>query len=289
MSDPDPGDPKDSSTNTNERSWTDLGPRIVSALVLLAITLFAVWVSGPLFAVLVGLVYGGIYREWELMITAHSMDRSSYVLCGFVLVLPLVVILGGLWIALVLCAIALLIVVVSNRKLMWWRLLGVGLFSAVSIALVTIRGDGSPGFAACIFLGATVWMTDTGAFFAGRQFGGPKIAPEISPAKTWSGAIGGLTIGALSGLFVWIVNVPDAPWWIGLIIAAAISVAGQLGDLAESWLKRHFRIKDSGDIIPGHGGLMDRLDSLTFASLFVFSVGLASKGTDFVPLGLVHW
>jgi phosphatidate cytidylyltransferase len=86
-------------------------------------------------------------------------------------------------------------------------------------------------------------MTDTGAFFAGRQFGGAKLNPEISPAKTWSGAIGGLITGSLAGLVVWVVATPS-PWWIGVAIAATVSIAGQFGDLGESAIKRHFRIKD---------------------------------------------
>jgi phosphatidate cytidylyltransferase len=123
----------------------------------------------------------------------------------------------------------------------------------------------------------------------GRQIGGEKLAPDISPGKTWSGAIGGLAIGALAGLVLWLIVVPASPWWIGLLIAVATSILGQVGDLLESAIKRRFRVKDSGDIIPGHGGLMDRLDSTTFGALFLFSVGALHLGTGAVAQGFLGW
>jgi phosphatidate cytidylyltransferase len=131
-------------------------------------------------------------------------------------------------------------------------------------------------------------MTDSAAFFTGRQIGGEKLAPDISPSKTWSGALGGLALGTAAGLVVWILAT-DSPWWIGAGLAALVSVFGQLGDLSESAVKRRFRIKDSGDIIPGHGGLMDRLDSLTFGVLFIFLVGLLHSGSSDIAGGILFW
>jgi phosphatidate cytidylyltransferase len=133
-----------------------------------------------------------------------------------------------------------------------------------------------------------VWGTDSAAFFTGRQIGGEKLVPDISPSKTWSGALGGLVLGTSAGLVVWIIAT-DSPWWIGLIMSATISVLAQLGDISESAAKRHFRIKDSGDIIPGHGGLMDRLDSLTFGVLFVLLIGTLHAGFGAVAEGLLFW
>ncbi len=129
------------------------------------------------------------------------------------------------------------------------------------MALLQTHGETSTGIVAMWYLGSVVWLTDTGAFFTGRQIGGEKLAPDISPSKTWSGALGGLSLGTLAGLVVWLAFT-HSPWWIGLILSASISILGQVGDLTESAVKRLFRVKDSGDIIPGHGGLMDRLDSL---------------------------
>jgi phosphatidate cytidylyltransferase len=134
-----------------------------------------------------------------------------------------------------------------------------------------------------------IWTTDTGAYFTGRQVGGEKLAPDISPGKTWSGALGGFAMGTLVGLVIWLLILPQSPWWIGLGLSAALSILGQVGDLAESAIKRRFRIKDSGDIIPGHGGLMDRLDSLTFGAIFMFLVGLAHSGIGAIAAGFLYW
>ncbi len=134
-----------------------------------------------------------------------------------------------------------------------------------------------------------IWATDIGAYFTGKQVGGEKLAPDISPSKTWSGAIGGFALGTLAGLIVWLWVVPNSPWWIGLLLASATSIMGQVGDLSESAIKRRFRIKDSGDIIPGHGGLMDRLDSLTFGTIFLFLVGWLHGGFDAVAAGILFW
>lgn len=270
-------------------SFADLGPRLGSAAVLLAATIAAVWLGGILFAVFTGVAFALLYREWELITSLQKPSGSGLVLAGLVGLMPLAGVAGGpLAIAIVALAGAL-IGLVFRPNLIGWRIMGLGFTGLVVAALVAIRGTSFIGFAACFYLGASVWMTDTGAFFTGRQFGGAKLNPEISPAKTWSGAAGGLVIGALSGLVVWLIAVPQSPWWIGLLIAAGISVAGQLGDLSESGLKRRFRIKDSGDMIPGHGGLMDRMDSLTFGALFVFVVGLVHSGLSAVPDGILIW
>jgi phosphatidate cytidylyltransferase len=169
-----------------------------------------------------------------------------------------------------------------------WRAGGLIYFGLVVMATLAVRGSAPIGILAGVFLGTVVWLTDTGAFFTGRQVGGEKLAPEISPSKTWSGAIGGLALGTICGFLLWIVFTPS-PWWIGLGFAAVMSVLGQLGDLTESALKRRFRIKDSGDIIPGHGGLMDRLDSLTFPVLFMFAVGALHLGTGSAASGFLSW
>src|SRR5690606_5143268 len=154
---------------------------------------------------------------------------------------------------------------------------------------LAIRGSGSDGILVCVFLGSVVWLTDTGAYFTGRQLGGEKLAPDISPSKTWSGALGGLALGTVAGLLLWIIVVPASPWWIGLALALALSISGQLGDLTESAVKRRFRIKDSGDIIPGHGGLMDRLDSVTFPAFLLVVVGVLHSGWGDIASGVLHW
>ncbi len=126
-----------------------------------------------------------------------------------------------------------------------------------------------------LFTLAVVWSSDVGAYLAGRLLGGPRLAPAISPGKTWSGAVGGLVAAMTGG----VASIGDG--WSILPLAAVMGVASQLGDLGESALKRHYGVKDSGRLIPGHGGLLDRLDGLMAASLVVAgTLWLKSIGYD---------
>ena len=272
-----------------KRPWTDLGPRVASALVLIVVTVVGLWLGGYVFAALVGAVFAGCYREWERMVTLKPLTPVGGVLIGIVAASALIFPLWGVPAALALILAGCVLAVVLDREVGFWRAGGLAFFGLVIVATLAMRGSGWEGVLAGVFLGFVVWPTDTGAFFTGRQIGGEKLAPDISPSKTWSGAIGGFALGTLAGLVVWLIIAPASPWWIGLAFAATISILGQLGDLSESAIKRRFRVKDSGDIIPGHGGLMDRLDSLTFGVLFVFAVGWMRGGLDGVAAGFLTW
>ena len=286
MSDPDPASA--ASAPSRRRLWSDLGPRLISALVLIALVLVALYIGGYFFAAVVGAVFAGAYREWETMVSRAPLTPSGWVLIALValsgLVYPLFGPLGTISVIAVACLLALGL----RGEGMLWRVLGLVIYGAIIVAALAMRGDSMAGVWAGIYLGTVVWMTDSAAFFTGRQIGGEKLAPDISPSKTWSGALGGLALGTGAGLLLWIFGT-DSPWWIGLALSAGISLLGQLGDLAESAIKRHFRIKDSGDIIPGHGGLMDRLDSLTFGILLVLLVGALHAGFGSVAEGLLFW
>lgn len=131
-----------------------------------------------------------------------------------------------------------------------WIVVGFG-------ALLALRADPAVGRQNLLFVLAIVWATDIGAYLVGRLVGGPKLAPRISPGKTWSGAAGALVAALLVGL---VVSGPAA-FERAALVAAGLSLIGQAGDLAESAAKRHFGVKDSGNLIPGHGGLLDRLDA----------------------------
>jgi len=255
---------------------------------MIALTAAALYIGGYVFAAVVGAVFAGAYREWERMVTRAPLTPGGMVLMGLValsgLVYPLFGPLGTIVVIALACGIAL----AMRGEAAPWRVLGLATYGAIIIAALAMRGDTMTGIWAGVYLGTVVWMTDSAAFFTGRQIGGEKLAPDISPSKTWSGALGGLALGAGAGLLVWLL-VTDSPWWIGLGLSATISILGQLGDLTESAIKRHFRIKDSGDIIPGHGGLMDRLDSLTFGSLLVLLVGALHAGYGSVAEGLLYW
>lgn len=274
-------------------SWTDLGPRIISAIVIIAIVATALYFGSYIFAGVVGVVVALAYREWDRMVTLQPLTALGAVLIGLVAISGLAYPYFGpfgplatLAVIVIACAISLL----GPREAVAWRVGGLVFFAAVIIACVAMRGLGAEGVIAGWFLGIVVAMNDTGAYFVGRVVGGEKLVPAISPAKTWSGAIGGWVIGTAAGTIFWVVFNSGAPGWVGLALAGVMGVLGQIGDLTESAIKRRFRVKDSGDIIPGHGGLMDRLDSITFAVLFVFVVG-ALRGGDWANVagGFLHW
>ena len=271
------------------RPWTDLGPRVLSGLVLIGITIVGVYFGGYVFAAMVGAVFAGCYREWDRMVTLKPLTPVGGVLIGLLGVSALLYPIWGPLPVAVAVAAGIVIALVADRSTALLRAAGLVFFGLIIVAAIAMRGTTPEGALTAVFLGVVIWMTDTGAFFTGRQIGGEKLAPDLSPGKTWSGAIGGFAFGTLAGLVVWLIIASGSPWWIGLALAAMLSILGQVGDLAESAVKRRFRVKDSGDIIPGHGGLMDRLDSLTFGLLFVFAVGWARAGIGDIPGGFLNW
>jgi len=159
-------------------------------------------------------------------------------------------------------------------KKLW---MGVGLFyiTLPILSLVYIRLEDSAGFMAVAWLFVLVWSADSGAYFFGRLIGGPKFAPRISPKKTWAGFFGGVMMAALIGWIVGYYLDNNAVLNIQLItVSAVVGAISQFGDLLESAIKRHFNVKDSGTLIPGHGGLLDRVDGLLAAALCVGLINL---------------
>ena len=275
-------------TAPGRRSWADLGPRLASAFILLPLTAVTLYLGGYIFAAVVGAVFAGAYREWETMVTLKPLTPFGIFLIGMVWVSAILFPLWGAPATLAVVALAAVIAIARGGEGALWRAGGTLYFGIVIIAVLGMRGTAPIGIIAGVFLGMVIWLTDTGAFFTGRQVGGEKLAPDISPAKTWSGAIGGLALGTIAGTIFWHFTT-TSPWWIGLLLAGAMSILGQIGDLSESALKRRFRVKDSGDIIPGHGGLMDRLDSVTFGVIFLYLVGVFHAGTTAVAAGFLTW
>jgi phosphatidate cytidylyltransferase len=282
------GSPQPDPSTGTRRSWADVGPRLASAFVLIAVTATALYVGSYLLAAVVGAVYGGAYREWETMVSRAPLTPMGWVLIALVGLSGLAYLAFGLIAGVAAIVLACVVALFMEAEHRVWRIAGLVLFGLLIVSILAMRGTGMAGVWAGVYLGTVVWMTDSAAFFTGRQIGGEKLAPDISPSKTWSGALGGLALGTGAGLLVWI-WVTESPIWIGLVLSAAISILGQAGDLSESAVKRHFRIKDSGDIIPGHGGLMDRLDSLTLGVFLVVIVGAAHAGFGAIAEGLLHW
>jgi phosphatidate cytidylyltransferase len=252
---------------------SELQKRIVSAIVLAILALGATWIGGTvftLFSVLIGLL---IFYEWST-ITGFSY-RSRYTLFGWA---SLIVVLGqlildgarlgaGISLYLLIGFTIVMALVAAVRKSSYW--LAGGLFYAglSGISLAYLREV--HGLIAIVFIFAVVWGTDIMAYFTGRAIGGAKLAPSISPGKTWSGAIGG-TISALI-LGVVVLMAASVPIEFGVILfTLVLSVGSQIGDLFESFIKRRFGVKDSSHLIPGHGGVMDRVDGLVAACFIAF-------------------
>lgn len=168
-----------------------------------------------------------------------------------------------------------------------WIALGVPYAAAALIGALLVRHDADYGFVALLLVFSVVWASDIGGYFAGKSIGGPKLAPRISPNKTWAGALGGFGLSLIVAVgFSWAGQGRLLPL---LVLAAMLSVVSQLGDLFESAIKRHFGVKDSSHIIPGHGGLLDRLDGFVAAIAVAALVGFLRGGADGVGRGLMVW
>jgi phosphatidate cytidylyltransferase len=208
---------------------SDLQVRTLSAIVMIAAVLVPLWLGGNWFAAMIGMVGVGLIAEWGALSRAigkTSAAKGGLILAGLVYIITAI----------------------------------------IALALI----ENVMGFAGTLVIMALVWATDIGAYFAGRTIGGPKIAPAISPSKTWSGLIGGM-IAASALLWIaqrngWLsaerAEYPDYLQMISPLAGAGVAAIAQAGDFLESGMKRRAGVKDSGSLIPGHGGLFDRLDGL---------------------------
>jgi len=269
-------------------SWADLGPRLVSAAIIIVIIATGLYFGSWVWAALCAVVIAITYREWDQMVTLRPIGPRGLAIAGILgcasLAFPFFGPLGTFAVA----AIAIVPALVGDRPAMVWRIGGIAFFAALLVAVQEMRGSVPAGILAGWYLGIVIASNDTGAYFVGRVVGGPKLAPLISPAKTISGALGGWLIGTIAGTVFWIV-LTDSPWWLGVLFSASLGIVGQVGDLLESAIKRLFRIKDSSDIIPGHGGFMDRLDSVAFGAILLALIGLLHGGLGNVPTGFLNW
>jgi phosphatidate cytidylyltransferase len=261
--------------------------RVLAAAVLVPVTLAAAYVGGFVWTALVTLAMIGLNVEW-LMVVGVIPNRRLVVASVLALALiGLCLSLGRFELALLAGALGLVGAAALAPHRRGWVVAGFLYAAAPQFAAVLVRADHEMGFAALIFILLIVWATDIGGYFAGRGIGGPKLWPRVSPNKTWAGAIGGFS-GSL------LVAAGFAALGIGrlvplLVVGGVLSIAGQFGDLFESAVKRRFGVKDSSHLIPGHGGLMDRLDSLVVVVVLAAIVGLLRYGVDGVGRGLMVW
>jgi phosphatidate cytidylyltransferase len=261
--------------------------RVLAAAVLVPLALGAAYVGGVLWSALVTLAVIGLFIEW-LMVVGALHQRLAAVAGAIALALAgACLALARFEPALLAAAVGLAAVAVLSSQGRFWAVAGFLYAGAALFAAVLLRADQEMGFAALVFVLLVVWATDIGGYFAGRGIGGPKLWPRVSPNKTWAGAVGGF----LASL---VVGCGFAASGIGrivplLVLGGVLSVAGQLGDLFESAVKRRFGVKDSSHIIPGHGGLMDRLDSLVVVLVLAAIFGFVRHGADGIGRGLMVW
>jgi len=247
--------------------------------VLGPVALACLWLGGAAFVALIGVGAVGCLAEWLRLCGRSPSDPASVAgfagLAAAIVATVLGAPLGGVAALAAAGALAAFLAPASRHRALVG--LGVPYVGCAAVALVWLRADPVAGRADLIFLVLTIWGSDIGAYAAGRLIGGPKLAPLISPGKTWSGAVGGLAGACLAGvLAAALFPVPlDLPRTIA--VAALLGAVGEAGDLLESLAKRHFGVKDSGSAIPGHGGLLDRLDALILAApvagLLAFALG----------------
>jgi phosphatidate cytidylyltransferase len=261
---------------------------VAAAVAMGSVAVAATWIGGFLFAAFWWLASIVVLWEWQRLVGGERLIVARVVAGAVALAL------AALWalhdsIAGVVAALILGAAVVgwiAGGRQGIWTAAGVLYAGALVASVGLLRVSPSFGMASILWLFAVVWGADIAAYFAGRLIGGPRLWPRVSPGKTWAGAIVGAFAGAVLGLMLgaW-TNRLAALFWLGL----ATAIVSELGDLFESALKRRFGVKDSSGLIPGHGGLMDRLDAFTSASFFAAVVAILHPKGDYIASGLFQW
>jgi len=270
---------------------SDLKRRVPSAIAMIVLALGVTWYGGFPFLLFWTLAALIVWYEWASIVrVAH---KTTVLALGFFAIavsavflsmhLPLAAlgaIAGGAVLATVLTG--------GSDTTRYWSGAGLVYAGLAFLPVVLLRNDIEFGFFAVIWIYAVVWLTDIAAYFFGRFIGGPKLAPAISPKKTWSGALGGTLFGVVGG--VAIATIANARFaLLSLAIALLVSIASQMGDIFESFVKRKFGKKDASGILPGHGGVMDRIDGFVMAAALALLIGSLHRGFGEPATGLLQW
>jgi phosphatidate cytidylyltransferase len=275
--------------STPSAKWADLGLRSASAIVLMPVVLYAVWQGGIWFQMLLAVLAVLIAQEWATIVHGGSARLFALLsLAG----------LSGVFVTLTQgldAACAVILVIWLLTVLAWlknagtgsiWSLLGVFYVGLPMIAFVLLRNDGPLGVWAVLWCFLIVWAADITAYFAGRMIGGPKLAPRLSPKKTWAG-LGGAVVGAGAISVALALYLGLNPLHLA-VLAGFLALVEQAGDICESAMKRRYDVKDSGNFMPGHGGVLDRVDGLLAVVLFAAIIGFAHRGGQPAE-GLLRW
>ena len=278
--------------------FSNLQKRILSAAVLLPVAVAAIMFGHPYFSVLVAVFAGLMAWEWT-RVAAHVrtpaqtspipiptapgwpilMAASVATAIGAVGLTAIEGLSSHVWIVLLVGVVATIAIgLAASRQRAIWFVTGVVYVTVPAVALVAVRADPIAGRDAVVWIIALVVAADTGGYLVGRSIGGPKLVPRISPNKTWAGLGGAVAGAALVGfLTAFVLNHTDV--WMLTVISAGLGLVEQAGDLVESAFKRHFGVKDTSQIIPGHGGVLDRVDGLLAVAVAVLALSLWAGGS----------
>ena len=274
----------------NPAPFVDLWPRLISAIILIIAALVTVIMGGKLFVLFWFIAAGAVSWEWQNLISpqrAHLRSALGVFGCALVAWLSWRHDLTGVFVLILFTAALAACLAQKGRRL--WAGGGIVYAALLVTGVCLLRLSPNHGLEAIAFLFAIVWGADIFAYFGGRLIGGPKLWPAVSAGKTWSGSIVGLVCGAFCGLLT-LRLFDETPYesFPTLLLALSVAVVSQCGDLFESAVKRTFGVKDSSNLIPGHGGVMDRLDAFIFAVIYASFLGLThSPGS--VADGFFFW
>ncbi|MFQ5954040.1 MAG: phosphatidate cytidylyltransferase [Kiloniellales bacterium] len=259
----------------------------MSAVVLAPPAAVAIYLGFPWFDLMVAALALLVAIEWAALIGIKRRRELSALVGATAVAGVLAVAAGrpGLAPAIAVAGAAAALIVARHA---WpgkgaWAALGVLSVVLSAAAFVWLRGDPAAGRATVLWLVCVVWAADIGAYVAGRAIGGPRLAPTISPGKTWAGLAGAVVLAVVVGAVAGFIYAPDRLRFIMImgLMSAALALIAEAGDLAESKLKRHFGVKDSGTLIPGHGGALDRLDGMLPSAPAIALLHMISGGSPF--------
>jgi len=272
---------------TPSASTGDVGKRIASGVVMALLAVGAVVLGGWPFALFWAAAAVGIFWEWSTIVAGGAIAARAVGIAALIAA-ALAAGAGQIYAASLVLAAGVAVVAACAPGRRGWAAAGVVYAGIALLAPMVLRPDREFGLLAMLFLFAVVWSTDILGYFVGRTIGGPRLAPHISPKKTWSGACGG-ALGALAAGIAVVYIAGDTALLPVTCVAFVLSIASQAGDLFESAVKRRFGVKDASHVIPGHGGLMDRLDGFIAAGGMAALVGIMRGGLDASARGLLLW